>query len=351
MAANKNINKANRISFVAGKSGGHILPCLTIASRIVNKNNNYEIIFFSTDNLLDKQLLEKNEQVHYHIPLHFDAIPYNKIYKYPRFIWNFLKVFIKSWRTLKKLRPESIISTGGTIAIPVCLAARLLHIPIELYELNAVPGKSTKLLTPFASKIWVCFASSIQHFPRYKCSVTSYPIKFIDKTKIISQQTALQHFAFSADRKTIVILGGSQGSLFINSIIKKLFEHASELAQTIQIIHQTGAFDTTNWTAWYASLGIPAKVFSYSDAIAECYAAADLIICRSGAGTLAEVEFFDKHCITIPLETKSTMHQVDNALAIAQQRSDLFTVLRQQDIDRDQELLTKSVKQNLQLFV
>lgn len=345
---NKKTIKYHRICFVAGKSGGHILPCITLAQQTLHKHPHYEIMFFSTTSPLDKQLINGNAIIKHYIPLNLDTIHLKKIITLPLFAMHLIASTIKSFYYLRKLNPEAVISTGGYISIPVCLAARLLRIPVELYELNAVPGKAIKFLAPLAFKVWICFEKSTAYLPAKKCALTHYPIKFDDKTKFATKDEAVRSLNFSLERKTILILGGSQGSLFINAAIKQMLERWPEASKTIQVIHQTGALDRTDWSTMYTELNIPSLVFSYSEALGHYYTAADLVICRSGAGTLAEVSFFNKKCITIPLETKTTRHQVDNALAAAQMRPDLFNIINQDDITQNNKLLFQTVSSSLQ---
>jgi UDP-N-acetylglucosamine--N-acetylmuramyl-(pentapeptide) pyrophosphoryl-undecaprenol N-acetylglucosamine transferase len=343
----KSITKHHYICFVAGKSGGHILPCITLAQQAVNKHPDYEVLFFSTDSTLDKQLLSGNPIIKNHIQLKLGSLPYGKLFSYPFFFINLILSFFKSLYHLNKSKPETVISTGGLVSIPVCFAAKLLGIPIELYELNVVPGKTIKLLAPLSHKVWICFEQSFNYLPAQKCALTSYPIKFIDKTKIMAKDEAVSGLNFSTMRKTILVLGGSQGSIFINNAMRHFVEHNSHLYATIQVIHQTGALDSTDWHKFYENKNIPALVFSYSDKIGQYYAAADLVICRSGAGTLAEIIFFDKQCITIPLETKTTMHQIDNANAAAHKCPDLITVLTQTDVELNYEHLSNAIIKRL----
>jgi len=345
---NKKTIKYHRICFVAGKSGGHILPCITLAQQTLHKYPNYEIMFFSTNSPLDKQLINGNGIIKHYIPLKLDTIHLKKIITLPVFAWQLMSSFVKSFFYLRKLNPEAVISTGGYISIPVCIAAHLLKIPIELYELNAVPGKAVKFLAPLAFKVWICFEKSTAYLPAKKCALTHYPIKFKDATTFSTKEEALKTVNFSLDRKTILILGGSQGSLFINAAIKQMLERWPDAGKTIQIIHQTGALDRTNWSSMYAELNITYLVFGYSEALGDYYSAADLVICRSGAGTLAEVSFFNKKCITIPLETTTNNHQVDNAVAAAQMRPDLFSIINQNDITHNNKLLFQTVNHCLQ---
>jgi len=321
-----------KLAFVAGRSGGHVLPALTLAQQ-----SNTNVLFFSTDTALDKKLLTGQNVVC--IPLTLQNIPRKKVYKFPHFIWQFTRSFCISLRQLRTHKPTTVISTGGYVSIPVCLAAKLLRIPIELYELNIIPGKATKFLAPLADTIHICFEQTKQYLPAHTCTVAPYPLRFTEQDKQADKTAILQQLGFSPNKKTIVILGGSQGSLFINNTIKQALENNKKLHNNIQIIHQTGSHDPFNWPAFYKKNHISAIAFDYQDDIKKYYIAADLIVCRAGAGTLFEIAFFEKKCITIPLETATTAHQVDNAQAMAKRYPQLFTVVRQQELHDTPDLM------------
>jgi UDP-N-acetylglucosamine--N-acetylmuramyl-(pentapeptide) pyrophosphoryl-undecaprenol N-acetylglucosamine transferase len=323
--------KKNYLCFVAGKSGGHLLPCITKAKKIVEHNPAITILFFSTNTHLDNELLQKYPFIQEHISLPLTSLAQKKILTYFHFIRTFISSFFLSFTVLYKKKPSKIISMGGSVSLPVCFAGKLLNIPIELFELNAVPGETIKTLAPFSTSITTCFNEAQKHFTQ-KCFMAEYPLRF-DKSKIIQPSKARINLRLDPLKKTIFVLGGSQGSLFINNCVKTWLTNG--IKNDIQIIHQVGINDATDWNSFYNNLGMNAFIFSFYDQIEQCYSAADLIICRSGAGTLFEVAFFNKPCITIPLETKSTMHQVDNAVAFKKMYNNKkFIVLRQHELSQ-----------------
>lgn len=211
-----------------------------------------------------------------------------------------------------KYKPAMVLSTGGITAMPVCIAAYLLRIPIELFELNATPGIAIRWLSPLASKIHVCFRTAKSYFPQKKCIVSPYPIRFDEN------QPSSKIFGDS-ERMTIFVQGGSQGSVSLNKKVKVLIQQYPNLAAQINIIHQTGSIDSFDWKQFYHEHQIPAHVFTFDDNLAPYYLKADLIICRSGAGQLFEAVHFKKPCITVPLEIPGNTHQLENAQAIAQE--------------------------------
>lgn len=321
------------VCFVAARSGGHLLPALTIAQNYKKNNGNAMVLFFSTDTTLESRIVQSSGFVDVYYPLRIDTTP-TRLYKIPLFAWHLMSAWITSMRILYKNRPSAVVTTGGYIAIPVCLAAWVLRIPVELWELNAIPGRATRFLASCASKIHVCFASCARFFKQQKKVVVSlYPIRF--SLPVLSKENACTQLRLDARKKTVVILGGSQGSVYLNNLIRQWITVGGEHVSQIQIVHQTGAIDTTDWASFYTSKGISAYVCDYTDNVEPFYAAADVILCRAGAGTLFEIAFFNKRALVIPLETETTDHQVDNAAAISYQYPELFTVLRQSDIQKD----------------
>lgn len=327
------------IAYVAGKSGGHIIPALTLAQHYCAEHPSAKIIFFSTNSNLDKKLLENYSEIH-HIPLWLDNIPRKNIVRYPLFLHCLIVCFLKSFYYLLRFKPKKIISMGGYISLPVCIAAWILRIPIKLYEFNVIPGKAVNYLAPCAQSIAICFEKTKKYLPQKKCSMAPYPLRFSSSIPSTKKEKLLGN---NNNRKTVLIFGGSQGSLFINNTLQQCLLENPQLHKRLSIIHQTGTNDPTNWEEFYSMLNIPAIVFNYHHALDTFYHTADLIICRSGAGSLFEVLHFKKLCITIPLETKINTHQVDNAYAIAQQYPHLFTVLRQKEIKTNKDLLQKTI--------
>jgi len=332
--------KQKTIAFVAGKSGGHIIPCLTIAeNKCARENERFNILFFSSNTDLDKKILANNPLVSHHIMLPLSTRAGGLL----KTLWHALYSFIHSFFYLCKHRPTQIITTGGIVAIPTCIAGFILRIPITLYSLDAVPGKAIRFLTPLATSIITCFEVSQRYFPARKCAVKPYPVKYQNMLRLPDKQTALKSLSLSSEKKTIVVLGGSQGSLFLNSCMKQLIENSYFNPENIQIIHQTGSLDATNWKDFYIKKNITAYVFSYMPNLENIYAAADLIICRAGAGTLFEIQFFNKPCIIIPLETNTTTHQVDNALAMTNQYPDMFFSIFQGEIKKNNNVLLQQI--------
>ncbi|MDP3787840.1 MAG: UDP-N-acetylglucosamine--N-acetylmuramyl-(pentapeptide) pyrophosphoryl-undecaprenol N-acetylglucosamine transferase [Candidatus Chromulinivorax sp.] len=319
------------LCFVAGKSGGHLLPCITKAEQVLQVDATNQAYLFSSGSQLDYKIMQKHPDIKHYVPAVIDSIPYKQPWLFPLFIFEMGAYFINSLYKLWNVNPTKIISFGGLNSIPVCLAGRILGIPFDLYELNVEPGQAVKFLSYFTDTVFICFSQTAHYFKNKNCVVTPYPVRFNYTDRIYNKEKLLNEWNLSADRKTILILGGSQGSVFVNQAIKNYLENDPQLCEQVQIIHQIGGADHDDYKKFYEQQHIPAVVFAYNEQLENFYNLADLIVCRAGAGTLFEVEFFKKQCIIIPLQTDLNDHQVQNAQAITAMYPDYFSVVLQQD--------------------
>lgn len=337
------------ICFVAGKSGGHIIPCLTLASKYKEKKERYRTCFFSTDAPLDQAIIANNRNIdtHYRLPLgHFKNL--TPIHYLSLFFWLTWSLILSTY-LLYKDKPSVIISTGGLVSVPVCVAGWLLGIEIDLWELNATPGKATSFLALFAKTISCCFEKTATFFRNKKTIIKQYPIRFSKQEQAYTQKSALLQLNLNLHKKTVFVLGGSQGSQFLSNLIKQFL--ITNDTNQLQIIHQMGQADIKGWKSFYEGKNIPSYVFSFNPDIAYCYAAADLIITRAGAGTLFEIAAFGKPSIIIPLQTSYTNHQFDNAHFFSLKYPSLCSVLTQHEIQATQLLFTQALITKLGLSI
>lgn len=327
----------SRIAYVAGKSGGHMIPCLTLFNEAKTHDPHLRGLFFTSNAPLDATIVaDIPDMVICRLPVHTRI--HNPL-KYGVLFCGIIVSCIKSAWYLLTYKPVRIVTTGGISAVPVCLVAYLLGIPIDLYELNAVVGRATRFLAPLATRIFICFPEAQSSFRAKACTLTPYPIRF-SVTASTDQGTIREQLNLRADLPVITILGGSQGSVQLNRFIKQALMHYTK---PVQIIHQTGSIDTTDWAAWYQAHNLIACVFPYRDDLASYIIAADLIICRAGAGTLFESMAYKKKMIVIPLEGVANDHQVANAYACQRHYQDAFT-LRQDRLLHHPTLLSGTIE-------
>ncbi len=340
---------------VAGGSGGHILPALELAKRWSKHHPKRRVILFTLQRKLDRLITENNPILDTVVPLSLPPLPRGRYFLLPAFMVRFLVTFLRVFFRGIVQRPSRVITTGGLVAVPVCMAAKVLGSSIDVVELNAEFGSATALLTRIATRIRVVFPEALARKPQFaECtSLIDYPLR-TPQAPTLSRDEALivvgsdADVPFAPERTTLFVVGGSQGSRFLSrAVIAWLDSEPETLRGKLQVIHQVGEHDSEAVGACYAERGIPAVIFPYRRDLAPCYQAADLVLSRAGAGTLHELVAFSKRTILIPLETAATVHQLANATSMAGRHPDLFTLIRQRDVLNDASSFHQTINQAL----
>lgn len=332
------------ICFVAGKSGGHLIPCTTKAQQLLQENK--EVCLFSSGSKLDKQILDKHHRIKQLCPTRLQDVP-QKIWEYPLFLCKMGYYFCSCLYHLHQMQPQKIISFGGLVSVPVCLAGKILGIPVELHELNVEPGRAINFTAKFNKEVHIYFPESADYFPKHKTILDQYPIRFTDQDKVFNKTKLAAQFKLNPNKKTILILGGSQGSISLNQLIKEYIKGNPELKDEIQIIHQTGAQDPEDYGNFYKNHGFSAFVCTFYSNLEDFYNLANIIICRAGSGTIFETRFFKKPAIVIPHETNYTTHQILNAESMMRSYPGQFFMTREKNCSI--QLLSEKIQTMLQI--
>jgi UDP-N-acetylglucosamine--N-acetylmuramyl-(pentapeptide) pyrophosphoryl-undecaprenol N-acetylglucosamine transferase len=353
---------SSTLFLIAAGSGGHMLPAYTLAQQWKQTQQQSSVVFFTGTSPLERKLSANQPAVDhtYHVTL-------------SKMSWWMLPVVaaqaaylcMKSFFYIFKYRPAKIITTGGMHGLPICLAAWICRVPIELYELNVIPGKAVSALLPLATTVHHVFKATKQYCRwgwwsfASKCVLSDYPLRFTATDRIDNKgeliavvNNQLRHHhdepRFEQQRKTILIVGGSQGSTLLNRLMRSFVKkHAASIQNTIQIIHQTGALEENIWQSFYEQHHIPALTFGYDKRIHYYYQLADIVVCRAGAGTLFELAFFNRPSIVIPLIAHTTDHQVLNAQTMADEHPGIFTIIKQQIVAQDASVFFKILAEKI----
>ena len=301
------------VFFIGAKSGGHINPLISYNKKMRNENflKKYRSIFLTSTSNLDKKIIEfeKNDDENF-IDEYFQ-MKYSKIGFFPKDIFYFLNDFFSSIYYIVKYKPVAIYTTGGIVSLIITFIAFLFKIPTYIFHLDSVPGKAGKIISFWAKENWVTFEVLKKEFKNsYK---KDYPIKF-SKDSLISKFEACKKLKIPFEKKIIFVTGGSQGSEEINDLIISFFKNnSSEENKKIYCIHQVGKGFKDEIEKFYRENFIDSTVFEYEKDLSNFYCASDLIVGRAGAGTLFEINFFDKKSLIIPLRNVANNHQVENA--------------------------------------
>ncbi len=315
----------SKILISTGGSGGHVLPAITIYDHL---KSNYETLI-STD-LRGLRYLDKENYKHIIV----NTPKFNNLLLFP---FSFLKVIILTFKSLIILKKENIsilISTGGYMSLPLCLAAKILSIKIYLIEPNMVLGRANKFFLYFAKKL-ICYSKELINLPK----------KFENKQTIVMPLIRKKYYDTNNYQNegnffTITIIGGSQGAKIFDTLINELLVKISKIC-FLKVVHQTSKKNTDFLEKFYKVNKIENKVFTFDENLNILLKQSDLCITRAGASSLAELSLLKIPFIAIPLPTSKDNHQYENAKYYKDK--DCCWVIDQQNFDKQrfEELLIK----------
>jgi UDP-N-acetylglucosamine--N-acetylmuramyl-(pentapeptide) pyrophosphoryl-undecaprenol N-acetylglucosamine transferase len=286
-----------KILISTGGSGGHVVPATTIHDHLKIE---YDIVI-STDIRGLKYLDSETYKVFV-----VDTPKLNKSILLPFAI---LKVFFLTLRSLFFLKREKIqilISTGGYMSLPLCVAAKILNIKIFLLEPNMIIGRANKFFLNFCEKI-ICYANNIIGFPN------KFQNKLIISNPFIRKKYYEKNFKEKVNKIfTVIIIGGSQGAQIFDKIIHETIVKISKI-NSLKIIHQTNQKNVNFFRNFYSQNKIENIVFSFDQNLNILLNQSDLCITRAGASSLAEIALLNIPFIAIPLPTAKDNHQFENA--------------------------------------
>ena len=303
-----------KIVIAAGGTGGHLYPGIAIAREVLAGAGN-EVLFVGTKSGIEARVLPKEG-----LPVRFINVGKLKgmgIGSRMRTAFTLPRSVAQSVGLLRQERPDAVVGVGGYASGPVALAAWFLHIPLVIVEPNSYAGLANRVAGRFAAKIFVCFPGrDTQGFFPEKKKVLTGPLVRKGITEGNRDQ-ALTAFGLERDRFTLFVMGGSGGAHAINMAMK---DAASELRSVakLQVLHQTGEKDVEMVKAGYQAARVQAVVLPYIDDMAGAYAAADLVVSRSGATTIAELAVCGKRAVLIPYPFAADNHQEHNARSLAE---------------------------------
>ena len=298
------------IFFAGGGTGGHIYPALAVAEKIAELDPTAKIHFFVSSRDIDKHVLSKTT-------FEYTALPAVGLSIRPDKFINFCKMFLASRKIAADIIAKSenpvVIGVGGFVAAPVCRAAYKSKIPLFLLNVDIIPGKANKLIGRWAQRIFVQFEETTEYFGRQKTKVTVAGCPLRNSFNNPNPQKAKETLGLDGKKKILLITGASTGSQNINKTLCSLLNKLSDYANDWQIVHLTGRANFDQVKAGYKNALIRNKVVDYYDDMADLLAAADIVIGRSGAVSVAEYALAGVPSICMPYPYHKDMHQYLNA--------------------------------------
>jgi UDP-N-acetylglucosamine--N-acetylmuramyl-(pentapeptide) pyrophosphoryl-undecaprenol N-acetylglucosamine transferase len=298
------------IFFAGGGTGGHIYPALAIAEKIAELDPAAKIHFFFSSRDIDKHVLSKTA-------FQYTALPAVGLSVRPDKFLNFFKMFLASQKiaaeTITKSENPVVVGIGGFVAAPVCRAAYKSKIPLLLLNVDIIPGKANKLIAKWAQRIFVQFEETAEYFGKQKSKVTVTGCPLRSSFDNPNPQKAKEALGLDYNKKILLITGASTGSQTINRTICARLKKLSDYAENWQIVHLTGKANFDQVSAGYTNSPIRNKVVDYYDDMPDLLAAADIVIGRSGAVSVAEYAAAATPSICMPYPYHKDLHQYLNA--------------------------------------
>ena len=343
-----------KVVIAGGGTGGHIYPAIGIAQALQRLDTTVDIAFIGGSDKLESTLVP--EHGFRFLPISVAGFPRRLTLQWLPTIWKAFHGFIQSLRYMKELKPDVVIGTGGYVSGPVLLAGLLCKIPIAIQEQNASVGLTNTILARWADVAYLAMESVRENnsFRRTtNIEITGNPIRPAITAFPRCEET-YRRFGLHPERKTIFVMGGSQGAHAINEAIIAALPHLIEYADQIQIVHQTGAIEVEKVQTAYDRILASHRTFNstptqgnkarvegsgflycvkpFFDTVEEIYSIADVMVCRAGGMTIAEVTACGIPAIFIPLPSQTGNNQVLNAHTVAEEgaavvlEQDNFTV-------------------------
>jgi len=298
------------VFFAGGGTGGHIYPGLAVAEKIARLDSRVKVHFFCSDRPIDSQILSKTNFAF--TELNAQKLSFGPV-GFVRFIRSFFESHGIAKAKLSKSGSAVVVGIGGFVSAPVCRAAHRLKIPVKLINVDIVAGKANKLCARWADEVFVQFEDTKGYFAkrRLRVNVVGCPLrKEFDEP---NPEKARAELGLESGKKVLLVTGASSGSASINDAICSLLGELAAFADSWQIVHLAGYIHLKKVKAAYGTALISHTVLGYYDNMADLLGAADLVIGRSGAVSVAEYAAAGVPSICMPYPHHSDLHQYLNA--------------------------------------
>lgn len=288
-----------KIVITAGGTGGHMIPAQAFAEQLIKRGDR---VVFIGGKLDENKYFDKSRYTYAAISC--STLSWKSPWKAIAGAFKIIKGIFQARRLLKREKPHNVVGFGSYHTLPVILAAKWLKIPIYLHEGNSIPGRVNSFASRFAIATGVHFPEALKHL-KGPCEEIPLPIR---KGVTTTQQEARACFGLKEDKAVILVIGGSQGAQVLNHAVPKILAHRKE-----QVIHLAGdAAAVAILEEEYQKLGIEHNVMPFTQEMAIAWQAADIVIGRGGAATLAEMEYYGVPGVIIPYPQAMDNHQWHN---------------------------------------
>ena len=299
--------KAKTILIMAGGTGGHVFPGLAVADYL--RRLGWHVVWLGTEAGMETKLVPQHG--YQTEVISFSGLRGKRMITWLMLPLRLIKAFLQSLRIIRQVKPDVVLGMGGYPAFPGGMMASLLNKPLVIHEQNSVPGLTNKILAHIADKIFLGFPSaSLGKKKQAVCS--GNPVR----TEIAQIEAPQQRFSGRQGKLTLLIVGGSLGAQVLNTVVPQALKLMPEHLRPL-VIHQTGAAHSDSVKQRYAELEVQGEVIAFIDDMAKRYADCDLVLCRAGALTIAELSAAGVASILVPYPFAVDDHQTGNARFLA----------------------------------
>ena len=308
-----------KLIIAGGGTGGHLFPGIAVAEEFLARDSANEVLFVGTERGVEARLLPK---LGYRLELIAAAgVRGKSLIGQIKGLAGLMYGYSQSRRILKDFKPDLVLGVGGYASAPIVLAARGLLIPRFVHEQNAIPGMTNKFLSRLAGQSFISLEESRKFFPKETTILTGNPLRkqILDEVANSPTVTTVSKGGSECSEQGgfhLLVFGGSLGAHSINMTLAAAAPLLAKMNRALTVTHQTGENDFAEVSAAYLAAGVKATVLPFIENMAAEYRSADLIVCRAGATTLAEVTACGKPCIFIPFPHAVDDHQRKNAEAL-----------------------------------
>jgi len=291
---------------MAGGTGGHIFPAIAVADLL--KSRGWNIVWLATENGMENQLIaEKGYAV---ATIRMRGVRGNGLLRWLALPLRLLVAFKQSWSAIRRYQPDVVLGMGGFAAFPGGVMARLMRRPLVIHEQNSVAGLTNRSLSRIATRILSAFPSAFGD----KAILVGNPVR--PEIAVLAEPT--QRLTYRKGPIRLLVIGGSLGAQVLNENVPKAMALLPP-EQRPQIIHQAGSRHLAALQEYYRNAGVEGELLAFIEDMAGMYDWCDLVICRAGALTIAEVAAAGAAAVLVPFPHAVDDHQTGNARYLSEQ--------------------------------
>ncbi|MCS7073652.1 MAG: undecaprenyldiphospho-muramoylpentapeptide beta-N-acetylglucosaminyltransferase [Bacteroidia bacterium] len=329
-----------KLLLATGGTGGHIFPAIALADEIKRRNSAHDVLFVGATGGMETELIPKAGYSIKTIEIRGIRRHWNlkSIWENLQLPWVLWKANQKAKEIIGNFQPSVVCGFGGYASYPIVNAAADLHYQTAIAEQNAFPGIANKRLASKVNRIFLGDSAAIRWLPKDKCLTTGNPVRL--PNELPDQKTARKLLNLNPNIPTLVILGGSLGATTINQSILRYVSTIQ--AHSIQVLWQCGKKQFDYYRERVSPLVESIHLLPFIENMSAAYAAADLVICRAGAMTIAELIHTSQPAILVPSPNVAENHQTHNALSLVERNA--------AKLIHDQEAIEKLIPEAIRLL-